>query len=53
MNVTDLIKSTLEEVQNLMLTRTVVGEPITIGDHTIIPVSKRSEEHTSELQSLA
>ena len=40
MNVTDLIKSTLEEVQNLMLTRTVVGEPITTGDHTVIPVSK-------------
>jgi sporulation protein YtfJ len=40
MNVADLIKSTLEEVQNLMLTRTVVGEPITAGDHTVIPVSK-------------
>lgn len=40
MNVTDLIKSTLEEVQNLMLTRTVVGEPITTGDHTVIPVPK-------------
>jgi sporulation protein YtfJ len=40
MNVTDLIKSTLEEVQNLMLTRTVVGDPITTGDHTVIPVSK-------------
>ena len=40
MNVADLIKSTLEEVQNLMFTRTVVGEPITAGDHTVIPVSK-------------
>ncbi|HJL74563.1 MAG TPA: spore germination protein GerW family protein [Candidatus Marinimicrobia bacterium] len=40
MSVTDLIKSTLEEVQNLMLTRTVVGEPITAGEHTVIPVSK-------------
>ncbi len=40
MNVTELIKSTLEEVQNLMLTRTVVGEPITAGEHTVIPVSK-------------
>ncbi len=40
MNVADLIKSTLKEVQNLMLTRTVVGEPITAGENTVIPVSK-------------
>lgn len=40
MSVTDLIKKTLEEMQNLMLTRTVVGEPITAGEHTVIPVSK-------------
>ncbi len=40
MNVTDLIKNTLEEIQNLMLTKTVVGEPITAGEHTVIPVSK-------------
>ena len=40
MRVTDLIKSTLEEVQELMMTKTVVGEPITAGDNTVIPVSK-------------
>ncbi len=40
MSVTDLIKNTLEEIQNLMLTRTVVGESITAGEHTVIPVSK-------------
>ncbi len=40
MSVTDLIKNTLEEIQNLMLTRTVVGDPITAGEHTVIPVSK-------------
>ncbi len=40
MSVTDLIKNTLEEIQNLMLTRTVVGEPIIAGEHTVIPVSK-------------
>jgi len=40
MSVTDLIKNTLEEIQDLMLTRTVIGDPITAGDHTVIPVSK-------------
>lgn len=40
MSVTNLIKSTLEEVQELMMTKTVVGEPIIAGDHTVIPVSK-------------
>ena len=40
MSVTDLIKNTLKEIQNLMLTRTVVGDPITAGEHTVIPVSK-------------
>ncbi|MFQ6676988.1 MAG: GerW family sporulation protein [Fidelibacterota bacterium] len=40
MSVTNLIKKTLEEIQNLMLTKTVVGDPISVGDHTLIPVSK-------------
>lgn len=40
MSISELIKNTLEEVQELMLTKTVVGEPITAGEHTVIPVSK-------------
>jgi len=40
MDVTELIKNTLNEIQDLMLTRTVVGDPIEAGDHTVIPVSK-------------
>lgn len=40
MNVSDLIKSTLQELQELMESKTVVGNPIEAGDHTVIPVSK-------------
>ncbi|MBT3216523.1 MAG: sporulation protein [Candidatus Marinimicrobia bacterium] len=40
MDITNLIKNTLNEIQDLMLTRTVVGDPIEAGDHTVIPVSK-------------
>ena len=40
MDVTELIKNTLNEIQDLMLSRTVVGDPIEAGDHTVIPVSK-------------
>lgn len=40
MNVSDLIKSTLQELQELMESKTVVGNPIQAGDHTVIPVSK-------------
>ncbi len=40
MNISELIKNTLKEAQDLMATKTVVGEPIQAGDHTIIPVSK-------------
>ena len=40
MNITELIKNTLKEAQELMTSRTVVGEPIKTDTHTVIPVSK-------------
>ena len=40
MNISELIKSTLNEAQELMSSRTVVGEPIKTDTHTVIPVSK-------------
>ncbi len=40
MNISDLVKSTLEELKDLMASKTVVGGPINAGDHTVIPVSK-------------
>ena len=40
MNITELIKNTLKEAQELMSSRTVVGEPIKTDTHTVIPVSR-------------
>ena len=40
MNIADLIKNTLKEAQELMTSKTVVGEPIRTDTHTVIPVSK-------------
>ncbi|MFQ6613576.1 MAG: GerW family sporulation protein [Fidelibacterota bacterium] len=40
MQISDLIKTTLEELQDLMVSRTVVGEAIPAGEHTVIPVSQ-------------
>ncbi len=40
MNIAELVKSTLQELQDLMATKTVVGEPVNAGKHTVIPVSK-------------
>ena len=42
MSVSDLIKSVLSELDSVMKTRTVVGDPISAGEFTIIPVSKVS-----------
>lgn len=42
MSVSDLIKSVMSELDSVMKTRTVVGEPISAGEFTIIPVSKVS-----------
>jgi len=36
--VENLLKTTLTEIERLLNTRTVVGEPITVEGHTIIPL---------------
>ena len=36
--VANLVKTTLEEVEKVLTTRTVVGEPITVEGRTIIPL---------------
>jgi len=33
-----LIKSSLEEIEKVLSSKTVVGEPITFGDNTIVPL---------------
>jgi len=38
--ITDVVKTTLEELKDLMVSETVIGEPVVTGDYTIIPVSK-------------
>ena len=40
MNIAELIKNTLKEAQELMSSRTVVGEPIKTDTHTVIPISR-------------
>ena len=42
MAVSDLIKNVMDELESVMQTKTVVGDPITAGDYTVIPVSKVS-----------
>lgn len=37
-NVEDLVKTSIGEIERLLNTKTVVGEPITSGDTTIIPL---------------
>jgi uncharacterized spore protein YtfJ len=34
----NLLKTALDEIEHLMTTKTVVGEPIKIGDNTIVPL---------------
>ncbi len=42
MNLSDLIKTTLDQIKYIANTETVIGEPITAGNVTLIPVSKIS-----------
>jgi uncharacterized spore protein YtfJ len=37
-NVENLLKTTLAEIERMLNTRTVVGEPITVDGNTIIPL---------------
>lgn len=34
----NLLKTALEEIERLLTTKTVVGDPIKIGDNTIVPL---------------
>jgi uncharacterized spore protein YtfJ len=34
----NLLKTALDEIERLLTTKTVVGEPIKIGDNTIVPL---------------
>lgn len=34
----NLLKTALDEIERLLTTRTVVGEPIKVGDNTIVPL---------------
>lgn len=42
MALTDVIQAALEKVQYLAKTETIIGQPITAGEMTIIPVSRVS-----------
>ncbi len=42
MNLTDVIKTAMDQIQYIAKTETVVGEPIRAGNITLIPVSKIS-----------
>lgn len=41
-NIAETIKSALSEVQNMADSQTIIGEPIKVGETTLIPVSKVS-----------
>ena len=50
--INEVLQTTMNKIREMVDANTVVGQPITTQDGvTLIPVSKRSEEHTSELQS--
>ncbi|MFH1852295.1 MAG: spore germination protein GerW family protein [Candidatus Neomarinimicrobiota bacterium] len=40
MGIDNLVKNTLHELQELMASKTVIGEPVNAGEHTVLPVSK-------------
>ena len=42
MSLSDVIKTSLDQIQYIAKTETVVGEPIIAGDVTLIPVSRVS-----------
>ena len=42
MSVEDLIRTVMQEFRHIVKTETVVGEPVVVGDTTIVPVSKIS-----------
>lgn len=38
-NIEKILKATLGEIEKILSTKGVVGDPITVGDYTIIPLS--------------
>jgi len=42
MNLSDIVKAAMDQIQVIAKTETVIGEPITAGNVTLIPVSKIS-----------
>jgi uncharacterized spore protein YtfJ len=42
MNLSDVIKAAMDQIKVIAKTETVIGEPITAGNVTLIPVSKIS-----------
>ena len=42
MSVEDLIRTVMQEFRHIVKTETVVGDPVVVGDTTIVPVSKIS-----------
>jgi len=42
MKVDEILKTVTEEITNMISTKTVIGEPITLEGKTIIPVTKVS-----------
>ncbi len=42
MGVEELIQEVVEQLEKLVTTRTIVGEPITVAGKTVIPISKVS-----------
>lgn len=42
MSVQELLKTLVDEIATLSRTETVVGEPLHLGEHTVIPISRVS-----------
>jgi len=42
MGVEELMREVVEQLEKLVTTKTIVGEPITVADKTVIPISKVS-----------
>ena len=42
MSVEDLIRTMMQEFRHIVKTETVVGEPVVVGETTIVPISKIS-----------
>jgi len=42
MSVQDLLKTLIDEIGTLAKTETVVGDPLQLGEHTVIPISRVS-----------